>query len=139
MGAVAVGAVLLAVVLVIVAGFMWQAARKSPVTDHAEYFVHEAAAYVYDRLSDRALHSLGPDDVLRILEWNLHFTQVEAPRALGHPAVIGGGDGIEYVMHRAAAAGDSIEPLDIAEVMAIETDYLVTIGAVGAPVEDEPA
>ncbi len=101
--------------------------------------MHEAAAYVYDRLSDRALRSLGPEDILHILEWNLQFTQVEAPRTLGHPAVIGGGDGIEYVMHRAAAAGDSIDPLDIAEIMAIETDYLVSIGAVGAPVEDGSA
>ncbi len=139
MGAVAVGAVLLAVVLVIVAGFLLQSARRSPVTDHAEYLVHEAASFVYDRLSDRALLSLDVDDVRRILEWNLHFTQVEAPRALGHAPVIGSGDGIEYVMHRAAEVGLTIEPLDIAEVMAIETDYLVEIGAVGAPVEEDPA
>lgn len=139
MGAVAAGAVLLAIVLVIVAGFLWQSARRSPATDHAEYLLHEAAEYVYDRLSERALLSLDPDYVRRILEWNLQFTQVEAPRSLGHPPVIGSGDGIEYVMYRGVAAGMSLEPLDIAEVMAIETDYLVAIGAVGGPVEADPS
>lgn len=139
MGAVASGAVLLALFLIIVAGLVWQGSRNSIVTDRAEYVVPEAAEFVYERLSDRALGGLDPETVRRVLDWNLHFTQVIGPRDLDRPLVIGGGDGIEYVMERADAAGVALEPLDIAEIMAIETDYLLSIGAIGSPVEEEPA
>ncbi len=139
MGAVASGAVLLALFLIIVAGLVWQGSRHSVVTDRAEYAVPEAAEFVYERLSDRALRGLDPDIVRDVLEWNLHYTQVIAPRELDRPAVIGGGEGIEYVMEKAGAAGVVIEPLDIAEIMAIETDYLLSIGAIGSPVEEGPA
>ena len=91
---------------------------------------------MHQRLSDRASGSLGSEDVRRILEWNLHFTQAVRPRDPEHPAVIGSGEGIEYVMNRAGALGIAFEPLDIAEVMAVETDYLLQIGAVGPPVEE---
>lgn len=137
MGAVAFGAVLFALGLVIAAGFVWQSTRRSPVTDQAEYLVPEASEYVYRRLSDRALQGLDPEAVRRILEWNLHYTQVIGPRRLGRPSVIGSGEGIEYVLERAAAAGEEVEAFDVAEVMALETDYLLEIGAVGAPVEEE--
>jgi len=137
MGAVAFGAVLVAVFLLMVAGFVWQGARRSAATDQAEYLVSEAVAFAYARLSVRALDGLGVEEVRRILEWNLHFTQVVGPRMFGHPPVIGSGEGIEYVMDRARAAGLAIDPLDIAEVMAVETEHLLEIGAVGAPVEEE--
>ena len=139
MGAVASGAVLLALFLIIVAGLVWQGSRRSVVTDRAEYVVPEAAEFVYERLSDRALGGLDPEMVRDVLEWNLHYTQVIAPRESDRPPVIGGGDGIEYVMEKAAAAGVAVEPLDIAEIMAIETDYLLSIGAIGSPVEEGPA
>ena len=139
MGAVAVGAVLLALFLIVVAGFVWQGSRHSVVTDRAEYVVPEAAEFVYERLSERALGGLEPEIVRRVLEWNLHYTQVIGPRELDRPPVIGGGDGIEYVMERARAVGVALDPLDIAEIMAIETDYLLSIGAIGSPVEEGPA
>ena len=137
MGAVAFGAVLVALFLMIVAGLVWQGARRTVMTAHAEYLIPEAVGFIFDRLSDRALDNLEQEDVRRIIEWNLHYRQVIGPRQLGHPPVVGGGDGIEYVMERASAAGIAIDPLDIAEVMAVETDYLLQIGAVGAPVEED--
>jgi len=138
MGAVASGAILVAVLALIVAGFVWQSVRRSPLTEPAEYLLGEAVPFVWERLSDGAMDRLDPELVGRILEWNLHFTQVIGPRDLGHPPVIGGGDGIEYVMDRGSAAGFDIEPVDIAEIMAVETDYLLEIGAIGAPVEVDP-
>lgn len=137
MGAVAVGALLVAVVLLVVAAFVWQTAARSPVTETPLYVVGEAAEYIHARLSDRALASLDRDGVRRLLEWGLQYTQVVGPRTSHRPPVIGSGEGIEYVMEKAAQAGWDVEPLDIAEVMAVETDYLLEIGAVGAPVEDE--
>jgi hypothetical protein len=138
MGAVGAGALLLAVFLLVVAVFVWQGARRSPATDYAEYVIPEAAEFVFDRLSDRALGYLALEDVRNILEWNLQYTQVLSPRATDEERVIGTGDGLEYVLEQAAARGETLEPFDVAEVMAIETEYLLSIGAIGLPVEESP-
>lgn len=136
MGAVAAGAVLAAVLLAIVALMVWQSARRRPVDEPAAYFVGEAAAFVYERLSDRALDGLDPDDVRLILEWQLHFHQVVAPRQNGVRPVLGSGDSIEYLIERGIDAGRTFDYLDLAEVIAAEAEYLVSIGAVGEPVEE---
>lgn len=135
MGAVAIGAVLFAALAVVVAGFVWQAVRRSPVTDHAEYLLEEAVPFVHQRLSERGRNALDPDLVRRILEWNLQYTQVVGPRRLGRSPILGSGEGIEYVMTIAETAGYDLDPIALAEVMAIETEYLLEIGAIGAPVQ----
>jgi hypothetical protein len=135
MGAVAAGAILAAVLLAIVALMVWQSSRRSPVTDPAEYDIADAARYVYDRLSNRALENLDVDDVRLLLEWQIHYHQVVGPRDDGFRPVVGSGDSIEYLMKRSAAAGLLLDVLDIAEVIAADTEYLVSIGAVGEPVE----
>ena len=134
MGAVAAGALLAALLLAIVAVMVWQGSRRSAETDPAEYDIAEASRYVYDHLSDRALGDLDLADVRLLLEWQIHFHQVVAPRDGVRP-VVGSGDSIEYLMERAAAAGLALDVLDVAEVIAADTEYLVTIGAVGEPVE----
>jgi len=138
MGVVGYAAILVAALALFIAGFVWQSVRRSAATEPAEYLLEEAVPFVWERLSDRAMDRLDPELVRRILEWNLHFTQVIGPRDLDGPLIIGSGDGIEYVMDRARAAGFEVEPIDIAEIIAIETDYLLEIGAIGAPVEGDP-
>jgi hypothetical protein len=134
MGAVAVGALLAAVLLAIVALMVWQAARRSGVNDPAEYLVPEAARFVYERLSDHALEGLDLDDVHLLLEWQVHYHQVVAPRSGIARPVVGSGDSIEYLMERSADSGRSFDVLHIAEVIAADTEYLVSIGAVGEAV-----
>ncbi|MEX1207848.1 MAG: hypothetical protein WD652_04170 [Acidimicrobiia bacterium] len=134
MGAVAVGALLAAALVAIVALMVWQAARRSGVDDPAEYLVPEAARFVYERLSDRALESLDLDDVNLLLEWQVHYHQVVAPRVGKERPIVGSGDSIEYLMERSAESGRSVDVLDIAEVIAADTEYLVSIGAVGEAV-----
>lgn len=138
MGAVGTAAILFGFLALFVAGFVWQAVRRSPATDPAEYVIAEAVPFVWRRLSDRAMDRLDEDLVRRVLEWNLHFTQVIGPRDLGYPPVVGSGDGIEYVIYRGRAAGYEVEPIDVAEIMAIETEYLLEIGAIGTRVEEDP-
>jgi hypothetical protein len=135
MGAVTVGAVLAALLLLIVAVMVWQAAARSPVDEPAAYVVGDAAAFVWDRLSPKAQGRLGRDRVRALLEWGIHYHQVVAPRQEHRHPVVGSGDAIEYLMDRSAATGRPTEPLDIAEVIAAETEYLMSIGAVGGPVE----
>ena len=137
MGAVAAGAVLTALLLVIVAVMVWQGARRSVLDEPAVYLVDDAATFVWSRLSDRARGRLSPADVRLLLEGGIHYHQVVAPRDEHRHPVVGSGDAIEYLMDRSASAGRPVEPVDIAEVIAIETGYLLAIGAVGTPVEDE--
>lgn len=137
MGAVAVGAILVALLLVITAVMVWQAARRSAVDDPAFYEPEDAASFVWDRLSSGARQRLERREVRILLEWGIHYHQVVAPRGEHRRPVVGSGDSIEYLMERAAAAGRPVDPIDIAEVIAAETEYLLAIGAVGAPVEGE--
>jgi hypothetical protein len=137
MGEVAVGAILFALLLVVVAALVWQEARRDPKTDPPLYLLDEAARFVLDGLSESAAGSLGLMDVRRILDWGIYYNQVVAFRDEGRRVVVGSGDAIEFVMERAAAIGKEYDPLHIAEVMAGETEYLVEIGAIGAPLEEE--
>jgi hypothetical protein len=138
MGVVAAGAVLTALLLLIVAVMVWQGARRSPVDEPAEYVFEDATAFVHDRLSGPARDRLDPADVRFLLEAGVEYHQLVAPRDEHRHPVVGSGDSIEYLMERAAESGREFEPLDIAEVIAAETEYLLSIGAIGAPVGDEP-
>lgn len=137
MGAVAAGAILTALLLAILAVMVWQGTKRSRGDEPAAYIVEDAAAFVWERLSEVARGRLSPSDVQSLLEWGIHYHQVVAPRDEHRHPVVGSGDAIEYLMDRGAAAGRSYEPIDIAEVIAVEAEYLLSIGAVGAPVETE--
>jgi hypothetical protein len=137
MEAVGFGALMIGVLLIVVALFVWQAVRRSAVTEYAEYVVPEAADFVFAHLSDRAHASLDPETVRRVLEWNLEFSQILAPRHAVMNSVVGSGDGLDHVLDRAAEAGVVIDPFDVAEIMTLETEYLLSIGAIGAPVGDD--
>ncbi|MDX1691901.1 MAG: hypothetical protein R3290_12860 [Acidimicrobiia bacterium] len=137
MGAVAVGALLAALLLVIVAALVWQESRRIPMSEPAVYLIDEASRYVYDRLEEDTTRRLDLDDVFRILEWGIYWNQVEAPKAGGRRAVVGSGDSIEWIMERSEESmGTAYDPVDIAEVIARETEYLVEIGAVGSRAAD---
>lgn len=134
MGAVAAGAILVALLLLVVAGFVLQGSRRGAAQNAAVYLLDDAAVFVHERLSPDAAGRLGVPAVRRILEWQIHWQQVEAPRhGLPRP-VVGSGEAMEYVLARSADIGSPLEPLDVAEVMAAEVDYLLSIGAIGTPV-----
>lgn len=134
MGVVAVGALLFAVLLVIVAALVWQEARAAarPIS---EYVLDEAAAFVLARLSGDAASRLAVDDVARLLQWGIEEHQRRAAGADGPAAVYGSGDVLEALVDRSRAErGTPYDPVDVAEVIAAETEYLAAIGAVGDPV-----
>jgi hypothetical protein len=137
MGAVAAGAILFAVLLVVVAALIWQEARRSSAME-AVYWMPEAVRYVSDRLSPAARERLGSHGVRLVLEWGVHYHQVVAPRDEGRRPILGSGDALDYILARGEENGLAYDPFDIAEVLAAETEYLVEIGAVGGPVEGEP-
>jgi hypothetical protein len=129
MGAVAVGALLFAVLLVVGAALLWQEARSNgePV-----YLLDDASRFAADRLSEDAAARLGIEDVERILLLGFEHRSIHAE------AVLGSGDAIEFVMERSKAErGDAYDPVDIAEVIAAESEYLAAIGAIGDRVEED--
>lgn len=133
----AVAVVLFGVLLVIVAALVWQEMRSRRTFDTAVYWLPEATSFVHGRLEPETAARLSEHDVRLILEWGIHYHQVVAPRSEGIKPVLGSGDAMEYILDRGREEDRAYDPLDIAEVMAAEIEYLVEIGAVGTPVEDE--
>ncbi len=132
MGAVAVGALLFAVLLLIVAAMVLQEVRKHPTTE-VIYVLEEVVPFVYRRLSDEALERLDRDDVHRILEWEVAYLQGRDRRATdnGPPPIAGSDLARDFVLARTAEEGLSYRPIDVDEVLAKEAEYLAEIGAVG--------
>lgn len=136
MGAVAAGAILFAVLLALVAALTIQAVRRRG-GDPAIYVLGEAVDYVFERLEPDTRNRLGRGMVRRILEWQIEYQQVVAPRDAGARPIVGSGEAMDYVLAVAEASGNPVDPVDVAEVMAVEVDYLLDIGAVGTPVEGD--
>jgi hypothetical protein len=135
MSAVAVGALLFSVFLLIVAVMVWQGVLRRRDPGPVLYVLDDAAEYVHRRLPAPARERLDPADVGRILEWEMEYHRAGTGSG---PAVIGDGEAIEFVLEQAAAAGRSrIEALDVARVMAGGADYLAAIGALAGPAGEE--
>ena len=133
MGVLVGGAMLAALLIVIVAVFAWQGVR-SPQDDPAFYVIDDAAVFVHGRIAPPTAARVPLPLVRRVLEWQVEYQQVVAPRAGRHP-VVGSGDAIEHVLSRAAERGDVIDPIDVAEIMAADVEDLVAIHAGGAPAD----
>lgn len=138
MGAVAAGAIAFAVLLVIVAAMVWQGTRRSRGEAAVLYLMDEAADFVLAALAPEVAARVGEDGVRRMLEWSTHYGQVVVARS-GGPPVLGGPAALDYVVEESAASGHPHQRHDVAAVLEAEAAYLVAIGAIGDPVEEEPA
>ena len=134
MNAVVGGALLAAVLVGIVAAFTWQGGRRVRGSEAVIYAIEDATRFVHARLDLATAARVTRSQVRRVLEWQLEYQQVVAPRAGLHP-VIGSGDAMEHVLQRAAERGDSVDPVDVAEIIAADVEYLMSIHAVGAPAD----
>lgn len=137
MGAVALGAVLFAVFLLIVAAMVWQEAKASADSEPV-YVLDEVVPFVYSRLSEEGAAHLDDDDVMRILEWEVLYLQ-GLPRngeIAGPGPVAGSVEALRFIVDRSRSEGIEYREEDVAEVLALEVAYLVDIGVVG-PQADE--
>lgn len=133
-------ALLIGVFLVILALMVWQEAKRRPSYEPLEYVVNDAVKHIADRLNKDS--TLRRDDIRRILEWEVFYLQGLAQDDRSNPVdtVAGGHESsIDYIVeqiqlkHRVAYSHEDIE-----EVLRLEADYLMAIGAIGEPVgEDE--
>ncbi len=137
MSAVAAGALLFGLLLLIVAGMVLQEVRNRPATE-VVYVLEEVVPFVHRRLSDGALDRLDRDDVQRILEWEVHHLQrLDRSDGNGDAPVAGSDAAVDYVLGRTAAEGHHYRRDDVTEVLAREADYLAEIGALGPAVGED--
>lgn len=132
-------AILVGVLLVIVAMLVWQEAKRRPSYEPLEYVVNDAIKHISERLPNDS--SLRNADVRRILEWEVFYLQGLAQKDRRNPVetVAGGHElSIDYIADQIRTRhGVSYPQEEIAEVLRLEADYLVAIGAVGEPVGEE--
>ncbi|HUG32876.1 MAG TPA: hypothetical protein VMM14_08285 [Acidimicrobiia bacterium] len=132
-------AMLVGVLLVIVAMLVWQEAKRRPSYEPLEYVINDVIKHIAERLPEDT--RLNNADVRRIIEWEVFYLQGLAQDDRKNPVetVAGGHDAsIEYIADRIHTKhGVSYSHEEITEVLRLEADYLVAIGAVGEPVGEE--
>lgn len=135
--AVAFGAFLVGVFLVVVALVVWQEAKRRPSYDPLEYVIEDAVKHVAERLP--AESTLTRADVRRILEWEVFYLQGMAQEDRSNPVeTVAGGHqaSIEYIADQILMKQDvAYSHEQIESVLDLEADYLQAIGAIGDPVE----
>lgn len=136
-GFVALVAVLIAIFLLVVAALLWQEAKRRSFDEGYTYVVDDAVDFIHGRLEGSKLVR---SDVKRIIEYEVFYLQGLAQERRSQPVeVVAGGaePAVEYIAARIAEAHKVSYPLDeIRAVLALEADYLGSIGAVGEPVDD---
>ena len=130
-------ALLVGVLLVIMALMVWQQAKGQPSYQPLEYVVEDAVKHIQAGLS--ADSQLSRSDIRRILEWEVFYLQGLAQEDRKNPVeTVAGGHqaSVEYIASEIEERhGVSYAHEDIEDVLRLEADYLMAIGAVGEPVE----
>lgn len=135
--ALALGAILLAVFLLVVAMIVWQESKRRPSYQPLEYVIEDAVKHVLAGLAEG--NTLKAGDVRRILEWEVYYLQGLAQDDRKNPVeTFAGGHqaSVEYIATQIETKhGVAYSREQIAEVLRLEADYLMAIGAVGDPVD----
>ncbi len=102
----------------------------------------DAFAWVLAHLPDAVAATLTPDDVRRILDFQVEFFKRKGVSANGsteYPpgtVVIGGAETVEYILDRCEATGEPYLPEQVHGVLETQLAYLRAIGAVGPQAGD---
>ena len=90
-------------------------------------------------MPDVVAATLTPDDVRRILDFQLEYFQRKGVTGNGSTAnppgdvVVGGAETVDYILERAPATGEAYLPEQVHAVIETQLAYLRAIGAVGHP------
>jgi hypothetical protein len=138
---VVVGFLVVGMVIGIAAFFVTrEATRIARRPPPALYHLDDALDWVVDHVPDDIAATLTPDDVRRILEFQVEFFKRKGVSSNGSTAyppgtvVIGGSETVEYILERCAATGEAYLPEQVYGVIETQLSYLRAIGAVGPPV-----
>jgi hypothetical protein len=136
--ALIVGFVVVGVVLAIAAVFVFrEAARMSEAPPAAVFDPDDAYDWVVRHLPDLVAATLTPEDVRRILDFQLEFFKRKGVSSNGSgiapqgAVVFGTAETVEYILERSAETGESYLPEQVDGVVECQLAYLRFIGAVG--------
>ena len=124
-----------------------EAGRMAAEPPPPVFDMDEAFEWVVQHLPDLVAATLTPDDVRRILDFQLEFFQRKGVTGNGssaHPpgdVIVGGAETVDYIVSRASATGEQYLPEQVHAVIETQLAYLRAIGAVGdaaRPASDDP-
>jgi hypothetical protein len=124
----------LAIAAVFVVREAGRIARRPPP---ALFDPDDAYDYVVEQLPDDVAATLTPDDVRRILDFEIEYFRNKGVTGNGSchgpagPIVFGGAETIAYILKRSAATGEAYLPEQVHAVVTTQLHYLRAIGAVG--------
>jgi hypothetical protein len=144
--AVVVGFLVFGLVVAIAAFFVIREAGRIAKEPPAALFdPDDAYEWVVEHVPDDVAATLTPDDVRRILEFQLEFFKKEGVAGNGSravargPVIVGGAEQVAYILERAAATGEVYLPEQVHAVIDVQLTYLRAIGAIGPPAEPDEA
>jgi hypothetical protein len=136
--ALIVGFVVIGLVCAIAAVFVFrEAARMSEVPPDAVFDPDDAYDWVVRHLPDIVAATLTPEDVRRILDFQLEFFRRKGVSSNGSgvapqgAVIFGSAETIDYVLERSAETGEAYLPEQVEGVVECQLDYLRYIGAIG--------
>jgi hypothetical protein len=104
----------------------------------------EAYEWVVEHVPDDVAASLTPDDVRRILDFQLEYFRRKGVTGNGSSAnppgdvVVGGAETVDYILERARVTGEAYLPEQVHAVIETQLAYLRAIGAIGPPAGPAP-
>jgi hypothetical protein len=120
-----------------------EAGRMAAEPPPPVFDLEEAYDWVVAHVPDNVAATLTPDDVRRILDFQMEFFQRQGVTGNGTSAnppgdvVVGGAETVDYILARAANTGESYLPEQVHAVIETQLEYLREIGAVGPQADDE--
>lgn len=126
---------LLALLVVVGLAFYWQGSIQLPGSAVA-YGVEDSIRFITPRLEEETRAVIGEKSVRRILEWEMKFVQDQLDSDPDRVVVIGGATATKYVLEQMTNQGFEYEPAIVTEVLGLQAEYMVSIGAVAEPVDE---
>jgi hypothetical protein len=114
-----------------------EAGRLSAEPPPPVFDMDEAYDWVVEHLPDVVAATLTPDDVRRILDFQLEFFQRKGVTGNGSSldtkgdVVVGGAETVDFIVERSRATGEEYLPEQVYGVIDTQLAYLREIGAVG--------
>lgn len=122
-----------------------EAGRLTQEPPPVVFSLDEAYEWVVEELPDEVAATLTPDDVRRILRFQVEYFDRSGVAATGSngtephpPAVVGAAEVVDYILERAAAEGEDYIPEQVYPVVEILLEYLAATGAVSTPADPDP-
>ncbi len=111
-----------------------RAGAPGPVEGSRDF--DDAVNWAIRHLPGQVTHQLSPEDIRRIIGWNLDYFRSRETSGNGHsprghgPVVVAGAEAVAWVLDRAGASGRSYTAAQVHAVLEVQMTYLEALGAV---------